>query len=347
MKDKFLYIALGDDTKKDIAPSLRMAAMKKGFQQIIPHEKLILINGRAGKRASEIKKIFSLKQINSIKAVYVESSSIGVSFWDVLLIVILKVKKVKMSVFIRDFYPLFRNGWADTNWKGKVANIFWFFNIFLYKFTMYQNYFPSVSSMKLLKMKRKDILPPGLYLDIPTLPIQRNTVFYAGGLRKPYNLTPVFEAVDKLNNELKVEFNLFCRFNDLSYISDWLDKEWLKVEHKSLYDLEYKPHIAIISSDSTYQAIARSVKMLDYIKLGTPILISDAYENSKFLIKHQIGLISDPDSSESFYQQLKKYFTDNELSERLENNVLKVQKSSELNWLTRCEKVLNDLDYNY
>ena len=347
MSDKFLYLALGDDTKKNKAPSLRMAAMKKGFRQLMHEENLIEINGTVSSRNKKIKDLIFNKKLENVTAAYIESSNVGMAFWDAVLIFYLKYKRVKMSVFIRDFYPLFINGWKDTNWKGKIANILWFINIFVYRLTVSISYFPSDSSKKLLNFRFKDILPPGLFLDIPDLPLKRNTVFYAGGLRKPYNLEPVLEAVDLLNKELKVKFNVFCREDSLPFISKWLDKEWLVVEHKSLYDLDYKPHIAVISSDNSYQAIARSVKMLDYIKLGSPIIISDAYENSKFLNEHEIGLVAEPDNSDSFYNQLKKFFTDDELSTRLRDKVMDLQKSPELNWSTRCEKVLEDLGKDF
>jgi hypothetical protein len=341
MRDKFLYLALGDDTKKDIAPSLRMCAMKKGFREILDSDKLIEINGKV--RAYKIWKFLFSEDIAKVGYVYIESSNKGMTFFDALLIFYLKFRKVKISVFIRDFYPLFKNGWVDANWKGKIANILWFLNIAIYKINADIAYFPSESSMNLLKFKRKEILPPGLFLDIPEMPLKKNVIFYAGGLKKPYNLEPVLQAVENLNKIKVIKFHIFCRKNDLRFIEKWSDKEWLKIEHKNLYDLNFRPHISVISSDDSYQAIARSVKMLDYIRLGSPIIISDAYENSKFLKEHNIGLIAKPNNAKSFYLQLKKYFTDDTLSENLHMNVKKLQKSKELKWTTRCEKVLSNL----
>ncbi len=345
MKDKFLYLALGDDTIKNIAPSLRMFAMKQGFREILDNEKLIEINGNSKVRAKKIRKFLTSGDIAKVGYAYIESSNKGMNFVDALLIFYLKLKKVKISVFIRDFYPLFKNGWEDANWKGKIANILWFVNIGIYKINAYLAYFPSESSMKLLKFKRKEILPPGLFLDIPKLPLRKNTIFYAGGLKKPYNLEPVLLAVEKLNEIMNIEFHLFCRKNDLKFIKKWSDKKWLIIEHKNLYDLNFRPHICVISSDNSYQAIARSVKMLDYIRLGSPIIISDAYENSKFLKEHNIGIIAAPNDAESFYGELKKYFTDDSLQNQLQENVQNLQSSKELKWTTRCEKVLSDLGY--
>ena len=101
MRDKFLYLALGDDTKKDIAPSLRMCAMKKGFREILDSDKLIEINGKV--RAYKIRKFLFSEDIAKVGYVYIESSNKGMTFFDALLIFYLKL--VQTSLHFQKRHP--------------------------------------------------------------------------------------------------------------------------------------------------------------------------------------------------------------------------------------------------
>jgi glycosyltransferase involved in cell wall biosynthesis len=87
--------------------------------------------------------------------------------------------------------------------------------------------------------------------------------------------------------------------------------------------------------------------MLDYIKLGSPIIISDAYENSLFLKENEIGLIAEPNSKESFTAQIRNLLTDEELYAKLLNNVTQLKHSEKVSWKNRCETVLKDLGFEY
>lgn len=207
-------------------------------------------------------------------------------------------------------------------------------------------YFPAESMIKYIKFKNSGLLPPAIFNDIPDMKMKKNSLFYAGGLGGPYNLTPILQAVKRLSEEMEISFTIFCREKEVYHIESWRKYPWLHIEHKNLQELDFTPQIGVNSSFSSYQSITRIVKVMDYVRLGIPAVISDSYENSRFIKEHNIGLIAKQGDAGSFYDLIKLLLTDKEQYNKLRSNVLKLRKAKEISWEFNARKVIRDLGIN-
>lgn len=333
---------MGDLTINNRAPSRRMKAIKEDFNSM--NIKFVCISGtRSNRMRLSLKLLFSenKKEINRI---YVESSNSGLLLSEALLLLFFKLKKIPISVFIRDAYPLFLKGWIHQNINGTIANILWFISICFYKRIASILYFPAEGLRELINFKNKHLLPPAIDVNWKLKTIKENSIFYTGGLKGPYLIEPILMACDELSKEISLTLTIYCRENDRDALKKWESKKWINIEHKVIEELDFQPEIGVMSSNRKYQSLTRSVKLMDYIRMGMPVVISDSSANTKFLTKHKIGLVADSLDWKTFYVQIKKIISDKEVYNELKENVLKLRKSEEITWRARCKQILNDFE---
>ena len=340
--NKLLYLALSDITRKNIAPAIRMRSMKNGFKNLLD-DQMICISGNSQQRGKAISKLLFSKNIKVFNYLYIESSNIGLSFWDFMLILSFKYRKAKISVFIRDIFPYFKSGWEFANIKGKIANILWFIALFIYKKNVDRMYFPAIAMMNYVDFKNKDTLPPGISnkIDSNTL-VRSNSIFYAGGLKAAYDMIPFLNGCKMLTEEIDISVTIFCRENERDFLKDWENLDWLEIYNRSLDELDFSPMIGVVPLRNPHSNMTIALKFMDYISIGLPVIVSGSKATELIVKEEKIGLTAETGNSESYFSALKKILLNKELYKEFKENVLRMRSDSKNSWAKRCEKVLHD-----
>lgn len=347
MENKLLIIAMSDLSIQNKAPARRMKAISDSFKQMdIP------VNILSGSRKQRRKRILHFLLSDNLKnyiGIYVESSNSGMLFSEFLLLLIAKIKKVPISVYIRDGYPLFRKYWLPKICNQNIANILWLISYFSYMFLANTMYFPSKMLMNKFSFKNRKLLLPGMPSVKKNLGLTKNhSIFYAGGIGQQYDLDSFLQACKRLSIEINLSVTIFCRKNEANMIDKWVKEDWLSIQHKNLEELDFQPQIGIIPlKKNDYSDLAFPVKLFDYISINAVLIASDATTMKTFIEDKDIGLIVKSENIQSYYNQLKLLLTDKKLYSDLKKNVLQLQKSEDISWKNRCQIILNDFGYKY
>lgn len=347
MKNKLLILAMYDLKVKNIAPARRMSAIIETFNELdIPF--ISLSGSRKERRKKAWNALFSYK-FNDVSGVYVESSNSGMLITEFVLLMKYKLKKIPISVYIRDIYPKYKQYWLWKNYRVVLAHLFWLASYFVYKMICEIIYIPSTLIAQKLSLDNYKILPPGLLGSEKNLgKIKQNSIFYAGGTGPQYDIECLLFACKKLSKEINIIVTFLCRKDEIEKISKWQSESWFSILNNDLEQLDFQPQIAVIPLTNTeYGDLSFPVKLMDYISINTPILASDSFVIKNFINEHQIGLIAKSEDVDDYYEKIKIMLEDRNLYEELLANVYKLQKNPEISWEYKCKTILKDLGFEY
>jgi len=343
MKNKLLIIVMSDLTILNKAPARRMKAIIDSFEKM--KVSLITLSGSRKQRSKRAWKFLFSNNLKYIKGVYVESSNSGMMFSEFLLLLKVKFNKIPISVYIRDGYPLFKEFWSIRFYRQIIANIFWLISYYCYRFLVDIMYFPSEILMNKFKFNNKKLLIPGISDFKNNLGKQKkNSIFYAGGIGQQYDIETFLKACKKLAEEIDISVTIFCRESEVYLINNWRKESWLSIQHKNLEELDFQPMIGIIPLvKHHYSDLAFPVKLLDYLSINVVILASNSLTTKKYIENKKIGIIVKSENVDDYYRKIKELFEDEELYNRLKENVKNLGKKNEVSWQQRCETIFNDL----
>jgi glycosyltransferase involved in cell wall biosynthesis len=347
MKNKLLIIAMSDLTLLNKAPARRMKAIIDNFEKMkVP---ISVLSGNRKQRSIRVRKFLFSNDLKNIKGVYVESSNSGMVFAEFLLLLILKVKKNPISVFIRDSYPLFREYWTLKYYRQTIANIFWLISYCCYHFLVDTMYFPSEILMRKFKFNNKKLLQPAIpNIDFELGRVKNNSMFYAGGIGQQYDIETFLTACKKLTNEKDISVTIFCREEEVNRISKWWNYSWLNIQHKNLEELDFQPMLGIIPlRKHFYSDLTFPVKLLDYVSINAVIIASDSTVTKEYIEKNKIGVVVKSGDSDDYYRKVKELLENEKYYNSLKENVVKLSNSEEVTWENRCQKVLDDFGFKH
>jgi len=345
MKHKLLYLALCDVTKKNIAPPIRMNSMRIGFENIL-HDRFLCISGSSHKRAKSVRNLIFSANIKQYTHLYIESSNKGLNFWDLILLFYMKERKIPISIFIRDILPFYKSGWEFTNYKGKIANILWLLSFYLFKITARILYFPAKGMSENINFKKKRLLPPGINTGRKINKNHlKNSIFYAGGLKSAYDISPFLKACKELYKEIDISVIIYCRENERNFIEQWESEIWLEIKHSDLDELEFHPAVGIVPLKSIHSNLTIAVKFMDYLSLAIPVVVSGSKATELIVKKENIGLIAETGNWKSYYNKIKEMLTNEKLYNEFQKNILGIRNNYDYSWESRCQKVLNDFRF--
>lgn len=328
--------------KRNTAQAQRMRAIIDGFTTLnIP---ISLISGSRRERRKQALNFILKKKYKSVSKVYVETSNSGILFYEAILLLICKLNRIPIGVYIRDAHAKFFEYWIEATLKERISYTLWWLSLILYRFTANVFFYPSERFGRVMKIKG-ELLPPALpILDDNCLKFKENTIFYVGGVGKVYDLDSFLLACKKLKEERDITVNIFCRKTDVYKLDKWRKSEWLSIEHKNIRQLDYKPQIAVIPLAKTrYADLAYPVKLLDYLALKIPIIATNNATLNEVIIKNKIGLIVKSGAVKEYYSQIKRLLDDRQLYNQIILEMEKANKSEQFSWMSRCKKVISEL----
>lgn len=358
MKCKILYITYTDLSDLSSGSSVRPHRMYNAFLNLGHDVKLL--EGQQNKRRVRRKKvneIINWLDSNKPDLCYVETPS-GPLFNSIDLRLLKKIHQMKIPIalFYRDFYWMFPDwAWKEMpRWKRMILIKMHKRDLRIFKKCCEIVYFPSIESGEFLadtRFKRIGVLPPGCNPVVShTKKYPLRSIFYAGGVREADGVEDLLIALDHINKSgLNVKLNLITRKTELVNIKDQslLHKEWLNIFETSgrgLIPLYEKCDLGVLPKKRHfYMDVAISVKVLECMSYGLPMISTDCPAMARFIMENKSGIIC-KEGSENIEKAIVEYYTNKELYSTLISNV----KQAALNntWEMRAEQVISDLiDY--
>lgn len=169
---------------------------------------------------------------------------------------------------------------------------------------------------------------------------------YVGGVSKRYGTDTLLKAFDILNGEGEAfPLTLVCRTQGAAYLGAYLDKPWLNMVHASgaqeLAPLYEQADLALYPIEkNAYNDFAFSVKLMEYLEYGLPMVAVNCTETKKFVQKYDLGLVCENDPSD-FAVKVSEILNNTELYARCAQNAAQAVHGNL--WVDRAKTVIADL----
>ena len=354
MKLKVLYITFTDFGELSSGSSVRPFRMYNALVNL-GHEVKLLEGqqNRRKERQAKVKEILDWLDNNKPDICYVEPPS-GPFFNQIDLSLLKKVHKmgVPIGLFYRDFYWKFSKwAWKGTPlWKQTILKMMHRRDLVAFRKYCDVVYFPSQECIKILEsvnFRRVGVLPPGCNEPRGEVKLGAREIFYAGGVREADGIDDLLIALDRINKSgFRVKFNLITKKEELVHLknSELLKSDWIEVIEASGEALE--PIYAgcdlgvLPKKRHFYMDMAISVKVLECMSHGLPMISTDCPAMARFIQQNESGLIC-KEGADSIENAILEYYTNDELYHALLENVKKAALNN--TWEKRVEQVISDL----
>lgn len=350
-----LYITYVDMQNVTSGSGIRPARMYQAFLE--EGHSVKLLTGECGRedrvtRKKAVLEIMDWLEDHRPDLCYIESPTYPIMFQcDYDLIRKLHKMHVPMGYFYRDFYRKFPDLFPRR--KGLVNTLKEIYLDFLQYKTdrilrlMDVVYYPSESCFKWFSYKHMKALPPAGFDRLPEHKEHNHTIIYVGGISEHYNGDMLLDAVEELyRRDPSCRLILVCRE------AEWKNFEhpcknapWLEVHHASgdaLAPLYARASVAIIGKkENTYNALAISVKIFEYMSFGLPQVIFDNLESGKLLRTEKIGIPVEPNAT-AMANALEMLLKDETLCTEYQANIRDALLNRHL-WNHRVRQIVADL----
>ena len=210
-------------------------------------------------------------------------------------------------------------------------------------------YFPTESMASYFPFEKTGVLPPactGSFGDKTARENGRESI-YVGGVSKRYGTDTLLGAFDLLNGGGgDYPLTLVCRKTEAAYIGEqYRKKPWLHVVHASgreqLLPLYERADLALYPIEKNeYNDFAFSVKLMEYVEFGLPIVAVNCAETEKFIRRFSVGLVCENDPRD-FAEKVRQILNDPALYRECAENA--VRTAARNRWVDRAEAVAADL----
>lgn len=350
-----LYITYVDMNNITSGSGVRPARMYQAF--LDEGHSVKLLSGLCGRddepaRKKAVHEIMDWLKENRPDLCYIESPTYPIMFrCDYQLIRKLHKMHIPMGYFYRDFYRKFPDLFPRR--KGIVNTLKELYLDYLQFKTdrilrlVDVVYYPSESCFKWFSYKRMKALPPAGFDRLPKYKDHNHTVIYVGGVSELYNGDMLLDAMQELNlRDPTCRLIMVCREAEWKALKHpCKNAPWLEVHHASgdaLAPLYNQASVAIIGKkENTYNALAISVKIFEYMSYGLPQVIFDNLESGKLLRTERIGIPVEPNAS-AMADALEVLLNNETLCEEYRTNIRDALLNRHL-WNHRVRQIVKDL----
>lgn len=275
-------------------------------------------------------------------------------FMDWLFFRFCKKNNIKTGLFYRDIYWLFEGYGIGMNpIKTTVAKISYYFDLWVYKWTLSKLYLPSLEMGKyvpIIDPATFEALPPGHEISkfirnkrSLKEPNKKLKIFYVGGMSDHYQMHILFSV---LNDRDDIDFTLCTRASEWQAVKSEYPplSSNIKIVHKIGAEMQAlmadSDVVSIFVKPQEYREFAAPVKLYEYLGHCKPIISSQGTLAGRFVSEHELGW-SLPYKEQALH----------ELFDNLKNTpemLINVQEQMNLvatthTWQARAQKVIKDL----
>lgn len=324
----------------DRAPQVRITRMREALGAIT--DLTFLSDTREGRRLPLLKLMGRLREFD---AVYVEAASSTAMELDLLFYASCRQLGIPLGIYIRDAYQLYPYFYDTGSLKNRLLKWAWQVSIWRYERDASVLYFPTQGLSEHFHHPRKLLLPPaGRVLEGVDRSAPERRVIYVGGISKEYGADLLLEAMDLLAVRMPdVKLTLVCAAHDHPLIQPYRDRPWLdlmRLQTDELLPEMNRAAVAIIPfRPMEYPAL--SVKLLDYLSYGLPVVATPWTDVQRFIEAHGCGRIASP-TPEGLAQALGDLLADPVEASRLGQAALATIQRGHT-WEDRARNVVDTL----
>lgn len=354
MQYKILYITFTDFGDLSSGSAVRPFRMYNAFKNLGCDVKLL--EGQQNKRKirrEKVNEIFHWLDNNTPDLCYVEPPS-GPFFNVIDLKLLKRLHKmgVPIGLFYRDFYWKFPKwAWKDTPiWKKIPLIAMHKRDLNVFKQCCNVVFFPSEECIEILEyvhFRKCKVLPPGCTRPNTNVKIGANEIFYAGGVREADGVDDLLIALDNINKKgLNIKLNLVTKKEELKHLKnqELLTKDWISFCEASgdeLIPIYERSDLGILPKKRHfYMDMAISVKVLECMSNGLPVISTDCPAMARFIKENKSGIIC-KEGREGLEDAILEYYTNKQLYLGLIDNVKKAALKN--TWEKRVEQMITDL----
>lgn len=209
---------------------------------------------------------------------------------------------IKIGLFYRDIYWRLPN--YVTNWKTRVAKLFYRYDLRKYNELVDVFFVPSKEMVNFLPVRVKsriEELPAGAEIKFAELKSANQNeqieIFYVGGIGRHYDLSMLVKVVGEFQN---VHLTLCCRPSEWELVKGEYHQILsgnVSVVHKSGKELdqyyECADLCALFVAPSFYWSFAMPFKLMEFIGRGVPVLASNGTRAAQFVTENDCGFSID------------------------------------------------------
>lgn len=350
-----LYITYIDFGEFRSGSSVRPQMMYQAFEDLGWEVKLLQTqqNKRAQRKAAVEEINHWLDEGNRPDFCYVESPSGPIfNLCDKILLRRIHKMGIKIGYFYRDaafrFDDIFVQG--KKSLKQQIIAAMSELDVKFLEHNVDIVYLPTKTMAKYFRFPCMMTLPPACTGSLDSKKGKKNEhrCIYVGGVSKRYGTDILLGAFDLLNPEgEEYPLTLVCRESERGYIpQEYLKKPWLHIVHasgkESLTPFYQAADLALYPIEkNAYNDFALSVKLLEYLEFGLPVVAVDCTETKEFVEKLGTGLVCRSDASD-FAEKVRTILSDQETYDQYAENVQKAAQSGNL-WTDRARQIARDL----
>lgn len=347
-KNSLLFFGMYPLHRLDMAPPVRIYNLYQNLRSMVP---TTLITGTRSGRRWPILKYLITGQLRKTKYVYVEASTSYATETDLLLLLMCRLFRIPMAIYIRDAYQLFPDIYDRSPIKVKILDGLWKRSMQIYIRFANTLLFPSEGLAQQFHFSNEHgLLPPAgnPSHSVESLDVSRKLVLYVGATNVPDGVDLLLEAMKLVTQEYpEAECVIVTDEAQSSGIrGDWEGQHWVRFTTGSFNDLPALMKSAYVTviprRKNTYNDFALPIKLFDYMSFGKPVVVTNCTEQAKYITECNAGLVVQ-DTAEDIAHGILRLFDDPDLARELGTNGLRAIQGKH-SWQHRATELLAILE---
>lgn len=326
----------------DRAPKVRIFHLAQALQQQVS---LKLISDYRKVRRRVLWQLIISGDLYKYDFVYIEAATSTAMDIDLLLLILWRIHKCPVGIFIRDAHPLF-NMTPSQGLKNKLLLLGWHISQWAYHHLANVLFYPTAGLRSQFSSPHpKEILPPGCASHVVAVTQGESYILYAGGLSHSKGSSLLYQTMQAVRKVYPVKLLVVCSPEQEESESDWLTEEWVEVSHNSLQETALTNKeiaMGIIPLTLTpYYHLALPVKLMDYLALGLPVVSTACQEIVQFMETYPVGITA-LDQPEAMSQAVLELLQDKTRRAQMAQMAYQLAQGK-LSWNTRAKELIRTM----
>jgi glycosyltransferase involved in cell wall biosynthesis len=335
-----LLYGMYDMSGIDRAPTVRIQMMAAALGRLAHTERIT--GGRIGRFGAAVRWMASGGP-RRVGAVYVESATASAMPTDLAFLALMRLLRRPVGVYFRDAYPLFRGIHPRQRRRQVLSDLAWRMSTPLLAHLATVRYVPSHGLAEALGFHDAVLLPPGTDAAAPDLGVGEPDVVGAIAQIAPgtgfESLLAAMELVRK--TRLSARLRLVTRTSDpvrLAAMPAWVDA--IDSGREGLADALRPCRVCVLPLPvNAYTNLAVSVRLLDLIGYGKPVVATDTDESRAVIEASGAGAVC-PATAQGLADAILSVLGDESLARRLAASARRYAAAPGSTWEARARLVI-------